>query len=193
MIQFQADIINWLQSYRYAVLFPLVVVEGPITTLTAGFLASLGFLKLVPVFLVVVAGDLGGDVIYYSIGRWGRKPLEKWGRSTRLMKEKIVKLEKLFESHGGKTLVAGKLSHAVGAVVLITAGIVKFPFKKFVWFNFLASIPKSLVLILIGYYFGNAAAKYRSYLDVIGGLIIGAFFVIIYFFLRNAGEKLSKT
>jgi len=187
------NVIEWLLSYRYAIIFPLMVVEGPITTLAAGFLSSLGYLKLIPVYLIVVAGDLGGDTIYYAIGRWGRRPLEKWGKYIKLTKERIQKLESLFEQHGGKTLIAGKLSHAVGSVVLITAGIAKIPYRKFIWFNLLATLPKSLVLVLIGYYFGNAYVKYRSYVDVLGALIIGAFFVIIYFFLKDAGRKLSKT
>ena len=41
-----ATVISWLLAYRYAILFPLVIIEGPIVTILAGFLASLGQFNL---------------------------------------------------------------------------------------------------------------------------------------------------
>ena len=69
MIQ-TSEIFKLLFTYSYLILFPLVVVEGPIVTIIAGFLVSLGFMDFIPTYLTIVSGDLVGDFVYYSAGRW---------------------------------------------------------------------------------------------------------------------------
>ena len=39
-------VIPGLLQYKYVFLFPAVVIEGPIITIVAGFLASLGFFNV---------------------------------------------------------------------------------------------------------------------------------------------------
>lgn len=187
------DIAQWLLNYRYLILFPLTVIEGPITTVTAGILSSLGFLNAFIVYAVVVLGDLVGDTLYYSIGRWGRKPLSRWGRFIGFNKERLEKIDEHFREHGGKTLIAAKLSHAVGAIALISAGISHLPYRRFIFFNFWATLPKSLVLVLIGYYFGNTFLRLQRYFDYawLGTLVIAIVLLLIYLVLRKAGKKLS--
>jgi len=187
------DIAKWLLDYRYLILFPLTVIEGPIVTVTAGLMTSLGLMNFYIVYAIVIAGDLAGDGLYYSIGRWGRRPLERWGKFIGINNEKIRFIEGHFKDHGGKTLIAAKLSHAVGGIVLISAGIARIPFRKFIFFNFWATLPKSLVLLLIGYYFGNTYLKFQKVVDFawLGTFAIVILLFIIYMFLRKAGEKLS--
>jgi membrane protein DedA with SNARE-associated domain len=48
------QVIGWLVHYKYVVLFPIMVVEGPIITVLAGFLASLGSLNLLAAYSIVV-------------------------------------------------------------------------------------------------------------------------------------------
>lgn len=188
------DIAQWLLNYRYLILFPLIVIEGPITVITAGITSSLGFLNVFIVYVIAVAGDLTGDALYYSVGRFGRTWLDRWGRFIGMPKERLEKMEAHFHEHGGKTLVAGKLSHAVGAIVLVSAGIARISFRKFIFFNFWATLPKTLVLLLLGYYFGNTFIHLKHYFDFawLGTLFIVILLLAIYFILRTAGRKLEK-
>jgi membrane protein DedA with SNARE-associated domain len=178
------QIIGWILTYRYLVLFPIVVVEGPIITIIAGFLASLDLLSIYITYVVIVFADLSGDFIYYSIGRWGRENfIDKWGKYIGLNKQKIGKVEEHFEKHRKKTLIFGKLSHAVGMPILVAAGIAKVPIWEFLWLNFLATLPKSFIFLFIGYYFGEAYVKFDKYLDyiTITTIILGLVFLLIYY------------
>jgi len=188
------DISHWLLNYRYLILFPLIVLEGPITVITSGILASLGLLNFFVVYLVAIAGDLAGDSLYYAVGRYGRKHLDRWGRYIGFSKERLEKMEAHFNAHGGKTLIAGKLSHAIGAMVLVSAGIARFPFRKFIIFNLWATLPKSLVLLLIGFYFGNTFIHLRRYFDFawLGTLGVTVLLLLVYLFLRKTGKKLEE-
>ncbi|OGH06833.1 MAG: hypothetical protein A2W22_02175 [Candidatus Levybacteria bacterium RBG_16_35_11] len=189
------QIIEWLLVYKYIVLFPIMVIEGPIITIIAGFFASLSLLNIYIVYIVILVADLTGDVIYYSIGRWGRESfLDHYGKYLGLKKKNIERVESHFEKHRKKTLIAGKLSHAVGAPILVAAGIAKVPFFEFLWLNAVATLPKALAFLLIGYYFGQAYVRLNKYLDYIslGFLILGILFIIFYFGFNRIKGKFDK-
>jgi len=188
-------VIPGLLQYKYVFLFPAVVIEGPIITIVAGFLASLGFFNVFVVYGLAVTGDLTGDCIYYAIGRYGRTGLiNKWGRYLGITVERVEKLENHFQHHRGKTLITGKIAHGVGAGILLAAGLAKMPFGEFLRFNFLATLPKSLILLLIGFYFGEAYARIYHYLDYVelGTIAVAIILVVIYFITKYRAQRLMK-
>ncbi len=187
------QIIAWLLQYRYAVIFPIMVVEGPIITVIASFLASQGYFNVFIVYAMSIAGDLTGDSIYYAIGRYGRKLLiNRWGHYIGLTKERMHAAEHYFEHHAGKTLITAKLTHGAGFFVLHAAGASRMPYWRFLWYNFLGNIPKSLVFVLIGYYFGSMYAQIDSYLSYVSVLVILAavLFLSIVYSRRRKRKKL---
>lgn len=179
-----------LLNYKYFLLFPFAVIEGPIVTVLAGLMASLGQLSFLFSFIVLVLGDLTGDCLYYLLGRSGKDTLiKRWGKYVGLTEKRITSLEKVFEHHSGKTLFTGKLSHGIGAAFLVAAGIAKMPFWKFLYYNFLATIPKTLILMLVGYYFGFSLTKINNILDFIAALIIGITIALFISYLLIKKEK----
>jgi membrane protein DedA with SNARE-associated domain len=177
------QMMGWLVQYKYVVLFPIMIVEGPIITVIAGFLSSLGYLNLFVAYSVVVMGDVVGDSLYYLAGRWGRMYLfRQWGRSIGITMERMIQLQQFFTKHTMKTLIVGKLSHAIGAPVLVAAGMAHIPYWKFLGINFLATLPKSLLLLLIGFYFGQGYAKIDTYLDytALGTVVLAMLLLLCY-------------
>jgi membrane protein DedA with SNARE-associated domain len=185
-------VISWLLAYRYAILFPLVVVEGPIVTILAGFLASLGQFNLFICYPLIVVADVLGDLFMYAQGRWGGKPaVERWGRHVGIKPEIITRLEEHFKKHPGKTLIFGKISHFFGGPVLIAAGMARMSLSEFLWFNFLATLPKSLFLLLVGFYFGEAYMKFDKFLTFAGwaAAALVVLCLIAYFVIKKVGKK----
>ncbi len=185
----------WLLHYRYLALFPITIIEGPIITVIAGFLSAQGYLSAFLVYPLAVAGDLVGDTIYYLIGRLGReKFILRWGKFLNISLERVAKLEKHFEKHSGKTLIFGKLTQLIGSLILTAAGVAKVPLKKFWWFNFLATLPKSLVLLLIGYFFGKFYKEINTYFTYTGivSLAVTGLLIVAYLAMINLGKKIEK-
>ncbi len=179
------QLILWLTHYKYFALFPLAVAEGPIITVIAGFFASLGYLNFWLAYIIIVIGDLAGDVVHYSFGRWGgRNFIDRWGKYLGVGPGQIETIEKQFTKRGDKLLFIGKMSHGVGGAFLIAAGLIKMPFNKFIFANMLATLIKSLVLLLLGFYFGHALSTINTYLERTALISIGAaiFAFLIYFF-----------
>ncbi len=179
-------IFSLLIQYKYLVLFPAIVIEGPIVTVIAGFLSSLGYFNLLALYIVAATGDLAGDTIYYALGRWGgRGFINKWGKYLKINLENVTRLEKIFREHGGKTLMAGKITHLIGAPILAAAGAAKMSYKKFLLFNTAATLPKSLVLVLIGYYFGKEYMHINKILDYITFATLLLITVILFIFRKR--------
>lgn len=189
------QIFNLLYTYSYLVLFPLVVVEGPIVSIIAGFLVSLGFMDFIPTYLTIVAGDLTGDVIYYSAGRWWlNKTYKKVLSFFNVKKSFMLKIEAGLKENKGPLLFFGKLSHAIGGIILFTAGSAGIPLKDFLEFNFLATLPKSLILVAVGYYFGSTITSFRKAVDytVLGLLVLTIILIGLYFGVTYFSNKFFK-
>lgn len=196
MILSFGQIIPWLIQYKYFALFPLAVIEGPIVTIITGFFSSLGYINFFGAYAVIVAGDLAGDVAHYLAGRYGgRKFVDRWGHFIGVGDREVEALEKQFNRRGDKLLFIGKMTHGVGGAFLIAAGVIKMPFDEFIFSNFLATLAKSMILLLVGYYFGHALAAINSYLEKIalvslGGAVLAA--VIYFFYLRSKSNNSPK-
>ncbi|EEW25345.1 DedA family protein [Rhodobacter ferrooxidans] len=174
----EMDLLALLSSHGIAILAPLAILEGPIITLIAAWLASLGVLVLWQVLVCVIIGDLVGDSILYLVGRYGmgRVPLG-WQRWIGLNRRRMVRLARTFQHSGMKILIIGKLTHAAGFAVLLAAGAARMPFPAFLAANFIATVPKSLSLVALGSLAGAAYGQiadglYWASLAVIGLLVL---------------------
>jgi membrane-associated protein len=191
------DITFWLVHYKYWVLFPLIIVEGPIITVITGFFASLGYINIFWSFIIIVFGDISGDYIYYLIGRVGGvKFIKRWGKYFKVQEKQIQTLKKQFDKKGGKILISGKILHGIGGTFLIAAGIVKMPLKKFFSYNFIGSLIKSFILLVIGFYFGKAVPLIGDYLGRVAlisfGIVLGGIlFYFLYYRPRNSAPTKS--
>ncbi|MEI6499383.1 MAG: DedA family protein [bacterium] len=183
-------ITDWLVQYGYFAIVPFVMLEGPIVTVISGYLCSIGVFNILIVYFVIVAADLTADCIYYAFGRFGKLTfLAHYGKCIGIDPARAIELEKHFEKNGGKTLFLGKISHGVGAIFLIAAGLAGMPFWRFVWYNLLATLIKSLILLLIGYFFGQAMLKINSFLQIFTVVSICVLVACVIIYLKYYSGK----
>ncbi len=172
-------ILELIIAYRYAVIFPIAVVEGPIISIISGFLASSGYLNVYFVYPLLVFADLVGDTLYYAIGYFGGNFfIKRWGWFLNIDSSKLLKVEHHFKNHGGKWLFFGK-AQGIGTPILVAAGVIKMPYPKFLWINFVVTIFKSLILVIIGYYFGKAYVIINDYFNKIALLSLLAISIVV--------------
>ncbi len=151
-----------LSSDPYLFLLPLSIVEGPIVTLACGVLISIGRLNPIVAFGVVIAGDLIGDAILYSLGRWGGARVLRFLRSHGRIAARVRDLEDQLSREVDRVLVIGKLTHTLGALVLLAAGMIRMPFARFMTAGLGSTLLKSFALLAAGYWIGSS---YQLILD----------------------------
>jgi membrane protein DedA with SNARE-associated domain len=183
---------GWIATYRYAVLLPIAIIEGPMVSVIAGFLVSVQQMNFWIAFGILVAGDVIGDITLYSIGRWGRNSiLPRFGGLLGVTPERMRKLESFFENHAKKTLLFGKWGHVFGFPILVTAGAAKEDFREFVTVSVGGTLPKTLFLVLIGFYFGASLGLINKYFTyaVIAMLALIVVAAAVYFFTLKIAKQ----
>ncbi|MFZ1428770.1 MAG: VTT domain-containing protein [Geminicoccaceae bacterium] len=183
-----AQLQAWLIADGYLLLLPLSILEGPIVTVLAGSITAGGFLNSWTVLGIVVLGDLIGDTVFYSLGRWGTSFLMRYSSGwVGLTPAKLAQLRSRFAARGRSTLVVGKLTHSIGALVLVAAGAARMNYLEFLLINLVTTIPKSAILLLVGYYLGQGLQHLTgsfAYLPLIM-LLVGAVLIIVIFARRE--------
>ena len=160
-----------LTEYLYAGVFIAAIIETiipPIPTMavfpTAGFLASQNNFELYQVILLGIIGGLGASigstVIYLIALKLGRVALLKYLKYVKVSEKKLTRVENWFQKYGDKAVLFGRMVPVFREMVSIPAGLLKMKFAKFLTYTILGSCGWSITLILVGYYFGNAALEF---------------------------------
>lgn len=186
------NILIWLESSKYLLLFLGCIVEGPVVMMTSGFLYSLGQFYFLPMYIVLVFGDFTADIIWYCIGRYGtRSVIFKYGHFLGITPETLQKVENRFNQYHQKILIISKLTMGLGLslVVLITAGIFKVPFKNYVILNLVGGFIWTAFLLTVGYFLGNIFIMISGPMKIIFATFILTAFVIG---IRYANKYLNK-
>ncbi|MCX6813212.1 MAG: hypothetical protein NTV77_01855 [Candidatus Azambacteria bacterium] len=183
-------IVLLLTKYGYFILFPLAAIEGPIVSLVVGFLIYLGYLKFLPAYVILLLGDLIPDTIYYYIGRFGseRKFMEKYGPRLNLIK-------KLWQEHGRKTMFLSKLAYTLSVPFLISAGLVKMPYRKFISYAFPVTLFQYGVIMAIGYFLGHSyklAEQYIEYAYMIVAAVLIIFIISYVFVVKYTRRQIKE-
>jgi membrane protein DedA with SNARE-associated domain len=152
------DILGFLSFSRYAVVFVLCIVEGPIVMITSGFLYRLGQFYFLPLYLCLMGGDFVADIGWYAVGRFGAWPLiNRYGKYFNITPQIIYRIEERFKTYQNKILFISKITMGFGFALatLIVAGLLRVDFKKYALLNFLGGFIWTGLLLAVGYFFGN--------------------------------------
>ncbi len=163
-----------LARHRYALLFAASVVEGPLVTVLAAYLAAQGLLNPGAVYATAVLGDLVGDALYYVAGRWLLRGLGARARPGGALRRRVEAWRDYLRERPGRVLLLGKLTHSAGFAVLLGAGAAGVPPARYMAYNLLGTLPKSAVLVLLGYFCGRFLGELQSDLRLAGvcGLLL---------------------
>ena len=157
-------IFQFLLRYKYEVIFPMAVIEGPIITVISGILVARGKLGFLPTLAAVFAGDMVSDPALYALGRYGRHLLHKL-RFIKIAPERLERLERQFERAPWRTMIVGKLSYGLGTLFVVAAGAARMPWLKFLKYMATVDAVKSTSLLLLGFFFGRAILHLSGYLQ----------------------------
>lgn len=189
------ELLSILEQYRYWIIFPIAIFEGPIIIIISGFLVSLGVLNGVVAYSVLVFADIIGDSIYYAIGRyWGRsKWIKKIGKYIGYDERSEAYIQEHFKKHKIKTFMIGKISHGLGGTIQVASGIAKVSYYEFLWLSLLGTVPKALLLIVIGYYLGSYYDRINGYLQNMAFFSVSLLvFVLLFFISKNMKNSFLK-
>lgn len=186
------DIINLLSHYKYVILFPLAIIEGPILAVIAGFLCIHGFLNLFIVYPIIVMGDITGDTFCYLLGRWGVPPfLKKIANWLGFKPENIQETRQYFDANPNKTISLSKITLGIGFAGIYLAGNAGIPYYKFIRICLVTSALQYVVYMSVGLLFGDAYKQISQYLNFFAAItIVAALAILLIYFLKSKRKRL---
>ncbi len=134
--------------------------SGDVVLFAGGFFANNGQAALPLVMLSGFAGALVSDNSVYWIGRTGGRPLIDRILKIRLLQflineKSLEKVERYFETHGGKTVFVGRFGPGLRSMTPLFAGVTRMGYFRFVPYNVAAGLVWAVAYSLVGYVFGQ--------------------------------------
>lgn len=193
LVQLAEFVLGLVERFGLLGIFVAMVIEGIFTPLPsplflpfAGLLAREGSLSLPLVILVATVGATLGSLGAYTISRvLGRPFLLRYGRYFGIQERHLDRVDGWFRRYGSWAVLAGNAVTGVRSVIAFPAGIARMPLRRFIPFTMAGALIWTTLLVLVGYYLGQAAfdlANRIGSLDywVLGGLAVGLLSFILY-------------
>jgi membrane protein DedA with SNARE-associated domain len=185
-----------VQDYGLVILFVLIAMEsagvplpGETALITAGVLAARGDMDIVEVIVVAAAAAIIGDNVGYWVGRLGgRRLLERWEPLERHASRVLPWSERFFERHGAKTIFLGRFFAVLRVTAAWLAGISRMHWWRFFLWNAAGGICWAVLVGLVSYFLGRAAAEAINRYGLIAGVAIVALLVLgalVFRFIRR--------
>ncbi|HLL57962.1 MAG TPA: DedA family protein [Rubrobacteraceae bacterium] len=191
-------VMGLLLTHGYLVIFLGAALDnfglpssGDIVLFAGGFFANSGQAALPLVMLSGFAGALVSDNSVYWIGRIGGRPLIDRILKIRLLQflineKSLEKVERYFESHGGKTVFVGRFGPGLRSMTPLFAGVTRMGYFRFVPYNVAAALVWAVVYSLIGYVFGQYWSELLAVAKSFGFSVVAlVILVIVAFVLRR--------
>jgi membrane protein DedA with SNARE-associated domain len=166
------------------VLFPILPAEASV--LVAAVLAGSGQLSLA---WVVVAGALGafvGDNVAYWIGRKAARPLVE-----RLLgghAERLAQVRRQFHDRGSSFIIVGRFVPGGRTAVAVGAGVLHYPWSRFLAYDVVAAGIWSLQAAIPGYIGGVVFAD-RPWIGLAIGIVLAVLIAVTIEAIRRANER----
>jgi len=182
--KFLGVFIHQYGAWVYAVLFLIVFCETGLVVLPflpgdsllfiGGAFCASGEMSLGLLIVLLLVAAVGGNTVNYLIGKAiGPKVFNShipvFERF--LDRAALQKTHNFYERHGGKTIVLARFIPVVRTFAPFVAGVSQMTISRFQLFNVAGALFWVLLLVLLGYFFGNIPFI-RQYLNVI--VLVGA-------------------
>jgi membrane protein DedA with SNARE-associated domain len=151
-----------------------IPMPGEAALIAAAVLASQGKLQIELVIAIAAAAAIVGDNVGYFLGRrYGRRLMERPGRTKARREVALVRGEELFDRHGPKAVFLGRWVALLRIWAAWLAGIAGMRWRSFLLWNALGGIGWALFFGLLGYWGGEATAHLVARLGVGAAVLIG--------------------
>lgn len=159
----------------------LAAIEGPIVTLIGAAAASASIMSLSGVFVAATIGNLFGDTLWYALGYFGHiKFVYRVGRWLGVKPEQIDHMQAQIHRNAISILVAAKLTAGLIIPLLVAAGLLKIPWRRWFLPIFFAEIIWTGTLTLLGYHAANwiSEIEHGVQIFVASGTLLAIIFII---------------
>lgn len=162
------------------------ILPGDTLLITAGLLASKGYINL---WLLLIFGSIAailGDSVGYWFGRKLGPRLFVRDDSFLFKKRYLDQAKKFYDKHGKKTIIIGRFLAGIRMFAPILAGATQMKYSTFLTYNIIGGIFWVCSLSLLGFFLGETIPGIDRYiLPIIIGVFVASFIPPIFQLIKH--------
>jgi len=125
-------------------------LPGDSLLVTAGLVCAQAGWNLPLLLLTLCVSAIVGDSLGYYIGYRTGPSIFSREKSLLFHKDHLLKAQRFYERHGGKTIVLARFMPVLRAFAPVVAGVGKMEYRRFLFYNIFGGIGWVVSMILIG-------------------------------------------
>jgi membrane-associated protein len=137
-----------------------LLAPGETAVVVGGVVAERGGVELVPLIGLVWLAAAAGDLISFLLGRrLGRPFLDRHGHRLGLGPERMARVDRFYDRHGGKAVLLGRFTGLIRAVSPFVAGASGLALRRFVLWSLAGALLWASAFTMVGYGFSESFAE----------------------------------
>ncbi len=158
-------------------------LPGDSLLVTAGLLASQGYINVYILGALLSVAAIVGDTVGYTIGKASGPHLFKKEDSLLFNKKHLMKAHAFYEKHGGKTIVLARFIPIIRTFAPVVAGMAKMDYKKFIVYNVAGGLFWVWSMLMTGYLLGRHVPGISDHIDKV--ILVIIFLSVVPLFIRR--------
>ncbi|MCR6571959.1 DedA family protein [Campylobacter insulaenigrae] len=192
MEEFLKQLLYDYKNWAYIIVFLWCILEGELALILAGIFAHEGHVNLGLIIFVAGLGGFVGDQIYFYIGRYNKKYIQK---KLHTQRRKFAVAHLLLQRFGWPIIFIQRYMYGFRTVIPMSIGLTRYSAKKFAFINLISAWVWAAITILLAWFFGKQIwigvewAGSHWYFAI---PIIACFLLILFFGMKQMEKSILK-
>ncbi len=171
-----------IKDWGYIVLFLYSFGGGFVALVVAGILSYSGELNIFITLIVAGTANFIGDQFLFTIARNNKSQAKTMMQKHR---RKIAMAHLLMRKYGSWVVFIQKYIYGIKTLIPLAMGITKYDYKKFIFFNILATIAWTLIIGFSSYMLGDLVYTYIDEFKTYGLAVVAIIVLsVVYLFKK---------
>lgn len=183
---------KYVVDWGYLILFIWSILEGELGLIFAGIAAHTGHMNIFLAIFVAGLGGFVGDQIYFYIGRFNKKYIQKKFSSQR---RKLALAHLLLQKYGWPIIFIQRYMYGMRTIIPISIGLTRYSMVKFAIINLISAWIWAAITILLAWYFGRhilealSVFKHHPYILLILLVVFGG---CVYYYFHTQTKRVDR-
>jgi membrane protein DedA with SNARE-associated domain len=183
------DTLTSLSTWGYLAVALFSFGGSLVVVAAAGVLSFMGKMDITIALTIAMLSNFVGDIFLFYLGRYHKEDIKPYFQKH---KRKIALSTLIMRKYGILAIFIQKFLYGIKTIIPLSMSLSKYDFKKFIFYNFFASIIFVLVVGLSSYYASESIIQLADSYPYLPPIILFSLIGLMWYFIDKATTKKVK-